>query len=228
MGDALERVLYGVREVVHGIDAPRVARAVVVHTVDAVDNGVAHVEVARREVDFGAERHAAVGELARAHTAEQVEAFLNGTVAERADGGGARVAAVFAHLFGRQLADVGETLLDQLHREAVHLLKILGGVEEAVAPVKAEPVNVLPDGVNVLHVLFGGIGVVHAEVADAVVFFGGGEVDADRLGVADVQIAVRLGRKTGVYGFALVAAALGNVLVDKGVDKIALCYFIVD
>ena len=40
-----------------------------------------------------------------------------------------------------------------------------------------------------------GIGVVEAQVAAAAELLGDAEVEADRLGVADVQVAVGLGRK---------------------------------
>ena len=42
------------------------------------------------------------------------------------------------------------------------------------------------------------------------------------LAVADVQVAVGLRRETGVDGHTFVLTAGGNVLVDKGVDKIAV------
>ncbi len=84
-------------------------------------------------------------------------------------------------LLRRQLADVGQALL-----------------EEPVAPVKAQPVDILLDGVHILGVLLGGVGVVHAQVAQAAEALGGAEVDGQRLAVADVQIAVGLRRKTGV------------------------------
>jgi hypothetical protein len=88
-------------------------------------------------------------------------------------------------------------------RVLVGLLEIVGAVEEAVAPVEAQPVDVLLDGVHKLGVLLGGVGVVHAQVADAAELFGGAEVDAQRLAVADVQIAVRLRREAGVHLHAL-------------------------
>ena len=46
------------------------------------------------------------------------------------------------------------------------------------------------------------------------------EVDGQRLAVADVQIAVRLRRKTGVDLLALEAPTLRDVFFDEGVDKI--------
>ena len=80
--------------------------------------------------------------------------------------------------------------------------------------------NVLLDSVDVLNVLLGGVGVVHAQVADASVLFGGAEVDADSLCVTDVEIAVRLGRKTGVNLHSLASAALGKLLVYKIVNEV--------
>ena len=46
VGDALQGVLDGMGKVIHGIDAPSVALAVMVHMADPVDDGVTHVEVA--------------------------------------------------------------------------------------------------------------------------------------------------------------------------------------
>ena len=58
------------------------------------------------------------------------------------------------------------------------------------------------------------------EVADAVILFGGAEVDGQRLAVTNVQIAVGLGRETGVHSLACVLAALGDIFIDKSVDEI--------
>ena len=100
------------------------------------------------------------------------------------------------------------------------MLKIFGSVIEAVVPVKSQPCNVLFDSVNVLNILLGGVGVVHSQVADSVVFFCGAEVDANRLCVTNVKISVRLGRKTGVNAFSLISAALGDILVNKIVNEV--------
>ncbi|MEY4537604.1 MAG: hypothetical protein RL171_1755, partial [Pseudomonadota bacterium] len=52
VGDLLQRVLYRVGKGVHGVDAPFVASVVVMGAADAVDGGVAHVDVGRRHIDF--------------------------------------------------------------------------------------------------------------------------------------------------------------------------------
>ena len=188
---------------------------------DAVEDGVAHVEVAAGEVDLRAQGVFALRELAVLHALEQIEVFLDRAVAPRADGGTGGVAAVLAELVGRELAHVGQALFDQLDRELIGLLKIVRAVVKAVSPVKAQPVDVLLDRVDKLGVLLGGVGVVHAEVAQAAEVLGRAEVDRQGLAVADVQIAVRLGRETGVHRHALKLTAGPDVLLYKSVDKVS-------
>ena len=131
-----------------------------------------------------------------------------------------QVAPVFLKLLGGQLADVGQALLNQLLGERIGLFKIIGAVEEPVAPVEAQPVDVLLDGVHILGVLLGGIGIVHTKVAHPVKLQGGAEVDGQGLAVADVQIAVGLRREPGVNRLTGEPAALGNVLINEAVDEI--------
>ena len=100
----------------------------------------------------------------------------------------------------------------------VELLEVVGGVELAVLPVDAEPADVVADGIDVLLLLLGGVGVVVAEVELAAVLLGEAVVQADRLGVADVQVAVRLGREARVHAAAEPAGAV--VLLDDLLDEV--------
>jgi hypothetical protein len=61
------------------------------------------------------------------------------------------------------------------------------------------------------------IGVVHPHVADAAEFVGDPKVEADRLGVADVQITVRLRREAGV-DFRVLSAP--HIFCDDIADEI--------
>jgi len=54
------------------------------------------------------------------------------------------------------------------------------------------------DRIDVLDLLLRGVRVVEPEVAHAAVLLRDPEVEADRLGVADVDVTVRLGREPGV------------------------------
>ena len=219
--DAFQRVLNGVGEIVHREDAPLRALPVVLNVADAVEHRVAHVEVAACEIDLRAQRILAFGELPGAHPREEIKRFFDRAVAVRADGGVRRVAAVSGKLLGRQLADVGEALFDEADGELVGFLKVVRAVEKAVAPVEAEPADILLNGIDELGVLLGGVGVVHAQIAETAELLRRAEVDAQRLAVADVQIAVRLGRETGVHRFSGKPSAGGNVLGDKIMNKIA-------
>ena len=198
VGDALDQVGEAVGEVVEGIDAPGVAGAVVVGVADAVERPVAHLEVGARHVDLGAQHVGAVGELALAHAGEEVEVLRHGPVPVGA--GDARLeggAAVLADVVLAEAADVGFPGADEADGVRVEPLVVVGGEEELVRPVEAEPAHVALDRLHVLEVLGRGVGVVEAQVAGAPVVAGEAEVQADRLGVAEVQVAVGLGGEAG-------------------------------
>ena len=105
------------------------------------------------------------------HALEQVQVLLDGAVAVRAllARFGQR-AAILADLLGGQVADVGLAGFDQLHRPLVELVEIVGGVEEAVFPVEAQPAHVFHDGIDVLGLFLARIGVVEAQIALAAEF----------------------------------------------------------
>jgi len=62
------------------------------------------------------------------------------------------------------------------------------------APVEAQPPDVTLDGIDEFLLLLHRIGVVEAQVAAPAEFRCDPEVQADRLGVPDMQVAVRFGR----------------------------------
>ena len=97
-----------------------------------------------------------------------------------------------------KIVDVSLAVFDQLDRPLIELIEIIRRVEKAV-PLEAQPPHVVLDRVDVFGLFFLGIGVVEAQVGVAAEFVGEAEIEADRLGVADVQIAVGLGRKAGLH-----------------------------
>ena len=104
---------------------------------------------------------------------------------------------MLADLVGGEVVDVGLAGLDELESPLVELGEVVGGVAEAL-PLEAKPADVGHDGVDVLLLFFFRIGVVEAQVGLAAELVGETEVDADGLGVADVEVAVGLGRKAGL------------------------------
>ena len=224
MAHALQRVADGMGEVIHGVDAPLVAGAPVLLVQDAVHGGIPHDDVGGGHVDLGAEGVAALGELAGLHAAEQVEGLLPGAVAPGGVLAGlGEGAAIGAHLLLVQLVHVGQAALDPVLGDLVALVVVVGGVVQPAGPVEAQPLDVPLDGLHVLGILLGGVGVVKAQVALAAELLRRQEVHDQGLAVADVHVAVGLGRKTRVY---LLVPAFLQVLLNGVPDKVAArCFF---
>src|SRR5262249_23312733 len=106
-------------------------------------------------------------------------------------------AAIRADLLGGQAVNVRLAVADQQLGELVEALEVVGGVEEVGSPVEPEPADVLLDRVDVLDVLLERVRVVEAKGADAAELLRDAEVQADGLGVSDVEVAVRLGWEPG-------------------------------
>src|SRR3972149_10047780 len=105
-------------------------------------------------------------------------------------------APVFADLFIGKTVDVGLAVCDELHRELVESLKVVRGIL-LPRPLDAQPLHVALGGVHVFDGLGLGVGVVKPQVALPAVVQRQAEVQADGLGVADVQVAVGFGREAG-------------------------------
>src|SRR5580704_7062776 len=80
---------------------------------------------------------------------------------------------------------------------------------EMRAPIKTEPAHVALDGVDIFLGFLGRIGVVVAQIAMAAELLGDAEIEANRLGVADMQVAVRLRRKARNHGFVPTRLQIG-------------------
>ena len=130
--DALKSVLNGMSVVVKRIDAPLVALTVMRGVNYSVYRGVAHIDVGGRHIDLGAERTRAVGELTVLHSLEKVKVLLHRSVAV-----GAfltrlcKRSSVFLHLVGREVANVRLSVLDELYRVLIALVKVVRAVEDS-------------------------------------------------------------------------------------------------
>src|SRR5688572_7682213 len=188
---------------------------------NAVQQRVPQLDVLRAHVDLGAHHVGPIGELAGAHATEEVEALFDGTVAVRARGPLAiEIAARLADGLEALAVDVGLAVADQPLGEFVQPIEVVRGVILVLSPFEAEPADVALDALDVLDVLDLRIGVVEAQVATSLGREGGHpEIDADRLGVTDVQVAVRLRGET--RDDAATMAGLCEVLLHDLADEVA-------
>src|SRR5882724_10887560 len=100
--------------------------------------------------------------------------------------------------------------LDQALRPVVQALEIVGGVIEIGSPVVTEPVHVGLNGIDIFLLFLGRVGVVEAQMALSGKLLRDAEIQCNRLGMADVQIAVRLRMKSRPA-----SAATGSVVIPS-------------
>ena len=207
--DAVGYILYGVAlavgVVVHRVDAPFVAGAVMRRVLDAVHDGIAEHHVGRSHVDLSPEHLLAVGILAVAHLAEKPEVLFGGAVPVGTFlSGGLHRSAACRNLFLALVVDIRHALDYHLLGPFVELVEVIGCVK-LFLPIESEPLDVFLDGVDVLGILLCGIGVVVAEIGLASVLLREPEIDAEALRVPEMKVSVGLGREAGEYGTDLPA-----------------------
>jgi len=165
----------------------------------AVHHRVAHVLVRVGHVYLGPQNMRAVGELPGPHAAEQVQVLLHRAVAVGAVTAGLRpTAPVAAYLFGAEAVHIRLALDDELLGVPVHLLEVVRGEVEPVAPVHPEPPQVLDERVHVVLAFGERVGVVEAQVEQPPEVPGDAVVYPCGLRVAYVRVGVWLRRKARV------------------------------
>ena len=164
---------------------------------NAIHDRVSHQHVLLRHADLCPQHMSPVRKLAGPHAAEQVEVFIDRSTPVRAVGAGFRCGSTSrADFFQRQTADISFVVANELFGPLINLFEVVRGVEQPVFPVESQPAHVFHDGIHVLRVFFFRVGVVKPQIGFTAVFLGDAEVQADRLRVADVQIAIRFRRKS--------------------------------
>ena len=111
-------------------------------------------------------------------------------------------------------ANVRPVQLYELFAIVLQELDVVRGVFHDVR-LNAEPLQSFCDCGIVFQLFLERVCVIKAQVAQAAIFLRRAEIQADRLGVADVQIAVRLRRKTGDH------AVLDDPLLEVASDALA-------
>ncbi len=136
ISDTLQRIALTVGKVVHGVDAPLVAGAVVLSMENTVHDRIPHVEIGRGHIDLGPQHLGAVRIVAVLHLLEQFpilrhRAIPIGAILARLGQG----TAIGAHLLRRQIVDVGLAGFDKLHRPGMKLVEIIRRVVFVLPPV---------------------------------------------------------------------------------------------
>ena len=161
-----------VGKIIHGINAPVIAGAVVVGVQDAVHHRVAHIQIGRGHIDLCPQHTGAVREFARRACARTGPDFPPPTGCDKGCPCPARssVPRYSRISSGGQIADIGLPSLINCTAYSIELFKIIRGIIQPVLPIKSQPAHILLNGFHIFHLFFGRIGVVEAQIAEAAVF----------------------------------------------------------
>ena len=220
MGNSLNGIRQRMRVVVHRIDAPVTPRPVMRRVANAVQRRIPHIEVGRSHINARAQHISAVGKLPGPHPPEQVQAFRRRAVAMRTFLPRLRQRPpIGAHFLRRQAVHISVAVPDQLLGVLIQLLKVIRGVIQMLAPVEPQPPNIRQDGLHILNILPRRVGVIKPHVAARPrVLLAHAKIEADGLGVPNVQVAVRFRRKARHH--PPVVSPGGPVFIDNAADKI--------
>src|SRR5215468_9432013 len=202
MRDVLDGVRLAMRIVVARINLPLGTGARMRRVENPVHHGIAQIDIPRCHVNLGAQNTRTVWKLAGPHAAEQVKVLFNTAVAEWTvlPWLGER-ATIDAHVVWALIVYISFARPDQILRPGIELLKIVRRVIEVLSPIEAKPPNVALDGIDIFLLFLRGICIVEAKVASATEFLGNTEVQVDRLGVPNMEVAVGLRREPGDDAF---------------------------
>ena len=222
MRDMLDGIALAVGVIIHGVDAPLVSGTVMVGELDAVQQRVPEHHVGMGHVYLGPEHLLPFRVLAGFHFPEQLEVLLRGAVPPGAGGAGlVHGAAVLPDLLLGLVVHIGQAAFDEVFGPFVELVEIVRCIQLLV-PLEAQPLDVFLDGVHVFGVFLGGIGVIVTQIGFSAVLLRQAKVEADALGMAQMQIAVGFRRETGHDG---VHFAFGQILFNDFFQKIEFALF---
>ena len=144
MRDAFNGVREAMGEIIHRVNAPLVARAIMMGVSDSIQDRIAHDHVRRRHVDSGPQDMRAVLKLAGSHPRKEIETLADrpvpiGTLATVLGNS----PSVLANLAFSRAVNVCLPTLDELYRVVVQPLEVIRGVERRITPIKAEPANII-------------------------------------------------------------------------------------
>jgi hypothetical protein len=109
------------------------------------------------------------------------------------------IPAIFSNFLGGLAIYVGRSFLYERYGTGIETLEVGRGKEDSLPRIVTEPLHILLNGTNELIILRLGIGIVKTKIAVACgSHLGPLKVDTNRLGVTDMQVAIRLRWEAGL------------------------------
>ena len=210
-------IILTLRPVVHRVDAPLLAGAVMRRLMDdAVHDRIAHVHVPVRHINLCPQRARPIWELAVLHPLKQIQVLFNRTIAARAfHTRGCPGAPVLAHFFRALVINISLAFFDHLDRPFVEQIKEVRRVK-LLLPLNPQPAGVFFNRVHKLHILFCRIGVVKSQVKLTAKTLGNIVINQKGFYMSNMQIAVGFGGQPGAdMRKSSAPQVFGNSLFNK-------------
>ena len=171
MCDSLNRILDGMGEIIHWIDAPCITCSVVSHMSNTIDNRVAHIHVRRCHIDLGTKHFLSVCIFAFFHLFKKLQVLFYASVSvwtffTRL----CKSSTIFTDLICCQVTYIGFAFLDQLYSSFIHLSEIVRCKKQSVFPVCTKPFDICLDGFYKLTLFFGRVCIIKTHVELTVIF----------------------------------------------------------
>src|SRR5215217_4629223 len=196
MGNCFYAVALSVRKIIHWINAPLIAGPMVMGMFDSVDDWITHQHIRAGHVDQGTQGTYAICKLSCLHSAEKIKIFCYAAASERAVFAGfCWCSFKFGDLVGSAVVYIGQSFFYQRNRIIIKRIEVIGSIK-LIFPLKTEPFDVFLLTVNVFSLLGYGIGVIKPKVSIAPVFLSKSKIEAYCFCVSNMQVSVRLWRKT--------------------------------
>ena len=149
-------------KIVHGVDAPFVARAVMMGMFYPVHQWIAHVHVNMSHVHFCAQYFFTILVFALFHFGKQLQIFFYAPIPIRIVYSRLRGCTfLFGYFFARTVIYVSKAIADQRNSKLVELLKIIGGIK-FLRPVKAEPLYIIFNAIYIFRFLRNRVSIIKA------------------------------------------------------------------
>src|SRR5574344_1378864 len=184
MSDMLDAIALAVSEIVHRINAPFIPCPVMRLMFNPIQKRITEHHIGTCHVDFGPKYFGTILIFPRFHITEYLKIFFDSTIPVwTVRTRSIHCTSSFANLFLGLIVHIGQSLLDQFFSPFIELVEIIRSIFFFV-PMETEPLNILLNGIYILSVLFGRIGVIETKIRLAAIFLGKSEIQANALGVS--------------------------------------------
>ena len=152
-------------KIIRGVNIPLIPCALMGHFLNPVKHWVTHVNVRRGDIDLRPQCHGTFIHFTTAHPLQHGQIFTDRSIMKRTvSAGTGQRATIFTHLLPVEFTDKGFTLLYQIHRPGVELIKIIRCIAGFSRPIKTEPSNVLNDCINEDLILFFWVCIIKSQI----------------------------------------------------------------